>query len=182
MSDTITINEYIYNSLNESNTSDIANASKQYTISIANLIEILNSIETSNNVEAICYSIGLSNPFIRANAAKYSITYKSIFKGNCVYDNANYILNIIKCIKNPKTDSRTQQSIIYIKLKIYEFIRKETYNNELSEWIGMLAGLMLYFSEIDDINFINSIKTTQYNDISALMNNITISRIISTIH
>ena len=38
-------------------------------------------------------------------------------------------------------------------MKLYEFKQKKQFDNVTSEWIGILSGIMLYFDEIDEQNY-----------------------------
>jgi hypothetical protein len=38
-------------------------------------------------------------------------------------------------------------------MKIYEFKEKKQFDNASAEWIGILSGIFLYFDEIDEQNY-----------------------------
>ena len=130
-----------------------------YTITMNEFIKTLNNIKTSKNAIDICRSIGLSNPLLRSYALQYGLTYKYVFKGINLSSVSTNILTAIKLTPNPIYDShKIKNAIAYIKWKIYEIQRINQYNNVVAEWIGMLAGLILYFDEVDEENN----KTTFY--------------------
>jgi len=149
----VTINEY--------------NPNKQYNISIYKFIDILNSIETSKNALDICNSICCNIINIRQKALDFGLTYKNIFNGDNNSYNARKVLEIINCSVNPTINIKTYKSLCYVKWKIYEINEKniklinndEDDKNNISEWIGVLAGLILYFDELDETNF----NTTKYS-------------------
>jgi len=129
-------------------------------------IDIINSIDTSKNALDICNSIKCNNIEIRQKALEYGFTYKNIFNG---YDNSNdakKFLDIVSCKSKPKINS-IKKTINFIKWQIYEINQKNIKNkaydininkldNNISEWIGSLSGLVLYFDEIDFMNFNNT--------------------------
>jgi len=129
-------------------------------------LDKLNSIEISKNALDICNSIGCQNREIREKALEYGITYKNVFNGDNTSSNSKKILEIINCDIKPKINNKTFKTIIYIKWKIHEInlvnLKNKSYDNNndnISEWIGLLAGLVLYFDELDNINF----NTTRYS-------------------
>ena len=152
----ITINEY--------------NPDRKHDISIYKFADLLNSIATSENALDICKSMNCNDIDIHQKALEYGLTYKNIFNGDNKSLNAKRVLDIIKCDVKPKINVKTYKSISYIKWKIIELYKKskithkdkDNKSDELPEWIGVLAGLILYFKEIDELNF-NT--TTYFKDI-----------------
>jgi len=129
-------------------------------------LDKLNAIEISKNALDICNSIGCQNREIREKALEYGITYKNVFNGDNTSSNSKKILEIINCDAKPKINNKTFKSISYVKCKINEInlanLKNKSYDNNndnISEWIGLLAGLVLYFDELDNINF----NTTRYS-------------------
>ena len=148
----VTINEY--------------NPNYKYDISIYIFLDILNSFETSKNALDICNSLNCNDIEIRQKALDFGLTYKNIFNGDNTSLNARKVLEIINCDAKPKINIKTIKSICYVKWKIFEINEKhkkenKKYNVEdnISEWIGVLAGLVLYFDELDEINY----NTTKYS-------------------
>jgi hypothetical protein len=148
------------------------NPDKNYDISIYVFIDILNSIETSKNALDICNTIGCNDIEIRQKALEYGLTYKNIFNGDNTSYNARKVLETIECDTNPKINTKTFKSICFVKWKIYEKnetqkknrIKNRTKNSDenednISEWIGLLSGLVLYFDELDETNY----NTTRYS-------------------
>lgn len=138
---------------------------KKYEISIYKFIDILNSIEMSKNALDICNKLGCNNLEIRQKSLDFGLTYKNIFSGDNNSYNAKKVLSIINCDVKPKINVKTYKSICYIKWKIYEInlknLKNKLYDNiniydNISEWIGVLAGLLLYFDELDNINYNNT--------------------------
>jgi len=159
---------YNYNPDNRQVTIYEYNPDKSYEISIYIFIDILNSIEISKNALCICNSIGCDDINIRQNALDFGLTYKNIFNGDNTTNNAKKILEIINCDVKPKINIKTYKSVCYVKWKIYEINEKNKIKNKnrnnttvdnLSEWIGVLAGFVLYFDEIDVANH----NTTRYS-------------------
>ena len=158
-----------YNSTSDIDTRQVTiyehNPDKKYDISIYKFIDILNSFEISKNALDICNSINCNDIDIRQKSLDYGLTYKNIFNGNNKTSNARKVLQIIGCDSNPKINIKTYKSICYVKWKIYEINEKNKKKNKindddnLSEWIGVLAGLVLYFDELDQINF----NTSRYS-------------------
>jgi hypothetical protein len=140
----ITINEY--------------NPDKKYDISVYKFSDLLNSFVTSKNALEICNSIGCNSIEIQQKSLEYGLTYKNVFNGDNNSAAAKKVLDIIKCDIKPKTSSKTFKSISYIKWKIIEFNKKIPKTDEIAEWIGLLAGLVLYFDELDELNY----NTTTY--------------------
>ena len=140
----ITINEY--------------NPVKKYDISIYKFADLLNSFVTSKNALDICNSLGCDNIDIQQKSLDYGLTYKNVFNGDNNSVSARKVLDIIKCDIKPKINVKTFKSISYIKWKIIEFNKKIPKSDEISEWIGLLAGLVLYFDELDELNY----NTTSY--------------------
>ena len=138
------------------------NPDKKYDISIYIFLDILNSIEISKNALDICNTLGCNDIEIRQKSLDFGLTYKNIFNGENKSYNARKVLEIINCDTNPKINIKTFNSICFIKWKIYEINEKNKrrYKNNknikdednMSEWIGVLAGLVLYFDELDEIN------------------------------
>ena len=143
----VTINEY--------------NPNKTYDISIYKFVDILNTIEASKNAIDICNNLHCNNTDIKQKALDYGLTYKNIFNGDNNSFNARKVLEIIKCEIKPKINIKTFKTICYVKWKIYEISNKYKQinnhyyndNDNISEWIGVLAGLILYFDELDEINY-----------------------------
>ena len=139
------------------------NPDKKNDISIYIFLDILNSIVISKNALDICNSIGCNDVEIRQKALNFGLTYKNIFNGDNKSYNARKVLEIINCDVNPKINIKTFTSICFIKWKIYEINEKnkKKYKNNknikdddnISEWIGVLSGLVLYFDELDEINY-----------------------------
>ena len=135
---------------------------KNYDISIYIFLDILNSIEISKNALDICNNIGCNDIEIRQKALDFGLTYKNIFNGENKSYNARKVLEIIGCDTNPKLNGKTFNSICFVKWKIFEANEKNKKTNQknksndddnISEWIGVLAGLVLYFDELDEINY-----------------------------
>ena len=146
------------------------NPDKKYDISIYVFIDILNTIETSKNALDICNSISCNDIEIRQKALDYGLTYKNIFNGENTSFNARKVLEIINSIAKPKININTFKTLSYIKWKIFEIneknkikkINKNIKNideDNMLEWIGVLAGLVLYFDELDETNY----NTTRYS-------------------
>jgi len=141
------------------------NPDKKYDISIYIFIDILNSIDMSKNALDICNSINCNNIEIRQKSLDFGLTYKNIFNGENSSYNARKVLEIIKCDTKPKINIKTFKSVCYVKWKIYEINEKYKKRNNnkdednISEWIGLLAGLVLYFDELDEMNY----NTTKYS-------------------
>lgn len=125
-------------------------------------LSILNSIKTSKNALDICNSIGCMNPKIRSFALQYGLTYKNVFNGNDNSQTSKPVLSIIDCKQKPIFNKKIFKSISIIKWNIYEFKKNKNFNQLCGEWIGVLAGLALYFDELDE-NAFN--KTQYYQDI-----------------
>lgn len=148
------------------------NPDKKYDISIYIFLDILNSIEISKNALDICNNIGCDDIEIRQKALDFGLTYKNIFNGDNKSHNARKVLDIISCDSNPVLNIKTFKSICFIKWKIFEANEKTKRNknryknknkvnddDNISEWIGVLAGLVLYFDEVDETNY----NTTKYS-------------------
>ena len=143
------------------------NPDKNYDISIYVFLDILNSIEISKNALDICNSIKYDDIEIRQKALDFGLTYKNIFNGDNKSHNAKKVLNIIGCDVKPIINVKTFKSVCFVKCKIFEIKeinkknknKKSSDNDNISEWIGVLAGLVLYFDEIDEINY----NTTKYS-------------------
>lgn len=146
------------------------NPDRSYDISIYVFNDILNSIEISKNALDICNNIGCDDIEIRQKALNYGLTYKNIFNGDDKSYNARKVLDIIGCDVKPIVNIKTFKSICFIKWKIFEANEKNKKNriiyknrsnddDNISEWIGVLAGLVLYFDELDEINY----NTTRYS-------------------
>jgi hypothetical protein len=165
--DTINIKQkiYEYNPDKRQITIYEYNPNKKYEISIYIFLDILNKIEISKNALDICNSINCNDIDIRQKALDYGLTYKNIFNGDNTSLNARKVLEIIKCDTKPKINIKTFKSICYIKWKIYEINEKQKKKNNykdednISEWIGVLSGLVLYFDELDESNY----NTTRYS-------------------
>jgi hypothetical protein len=140
----ITINEY--------------NPDKKHDISVYKFSDLLNSFATSKNALDICNSIGCNSIEIQQKSLDYGLTYKNVFNGDNNSSSAKKVLDIIKCDIKPKLIVKTYKSISYIKWKIIEFNKKNPKPDEIAEWIGLLAGLVLYFDELDELNY----NTTTY--------------------
>ncbi len=140
----ITINEY--------------NPDRKYEISIYKFADLLNSFVTSKNALDICNSIGCNSIEMQQKSLDYGLTYKNVFNGDNTSVSAKKVLDIIKCDIKPKLIVKTYKSISYIKWKIIEFNKKIPKPDEIAEWIGLLAGLVLYFDELDELNY----NTTTY--------------------
>ena len=140
------------------------NPNRKYDISIYVFIDILNSFEISKNALDICNSINCNDINIRQKAMEYALTYKNVFNSDNNSLNARKVLTMIKCDVKPKINTKTLKSVCHIKWKIYEINEKNKKRNDnkdednISEWIGLLAGLVLYFDELDEINY----NTTRY--------------------
>ena len=134
------------------------NPDKTYEISIYKFADLLNSFVTSKNALDICNSIGCNSIEIQQKSLDYGLTYKNVFNGDNKSSSAKKVLDIIKCDIKPKIILKTYKSISYIKWKIIEFNKKTPKTDEIAEWIGLLAGLVLYFDELDELNY----NTTTY--------------------
>jgi hypothetical protein len=149
------------------------NPDKKIDISVYIFLDILNSIAISKNALDICNSIECHDLEIRQKALNFGLTYKNIFNGDNKSYNARKVLDIINCDVNPKINIKTFTSICFIKWKIYEINEKnkKKYKNNrnnknikddddnISEWVGVLSGLVLYFDELDESNY----NTTIYS-------------------
>lgn len=125
---------------------------KTNTISINEFIDILNSIPSSKNAMDICNAIGLTDIYCKIYALQYSITYKELFKGKNINDNSTKLLKSIGFDDKIIINNKIYENIMYIKTKLYEFKQKQQCDNLSAEWIGILAGIILYFDEIDEQN------------------------------
>ena len=112
----------------------------------------INNIPSSKNAIDICNAMGFIDPRNRAYATIYSIGYKNIFKGINKSSRSIAILKLIGIEENPTVNDCLTNNIIFIKTKLYGFKKNRQYDNTSAEWIGILAGLMLYFDELDEIN------------------------------
>jgi len=126
---------------------------KSYDISIYDFVNILNKIASSKNAIDICRSINLKDPILRSHSLVYTLTYKCVFKGESSSYSAKEALNMLKCNAKPVFNEKTILLITTIKWKIFEQTQKQNFDNETAEWIGILAGLMLYFDELDENNY-----------------------------
>jgi hypothetical protein len=126
---------------------------KNHTISINEFITTLNSIPSSKNSIEICNAIGLTDIYCKNYALQYSITYKEIFKGKNINDNSLKLLKTIGFDDKIIINNKLYKNIMYIKIKIDEFKQKQQFDNVTAEWIGILSGIMLYFDEIDEQNY-----------------------------
>lgn len=124
-----------------------------HTINISEFVDILNSIPSSKNAIDICNSLGIYDVYCKNYAVQYSITYYDIFKGKNKNNNALQILNTIGFDKKIIFNNNIIRNIIYIKTKLYEFKEKQQFDNVSAEWIGILAGIYLYFDNIDEQNY-----------------------------
>ena len=140
----ITINEY--------------NPDKSHDITVYKFSDLLNSFVTSKNALDICNSICCNSIEIHQKSLDYGLTYKNVFNGDNNSASAKKVLDIIKCDTNPKINNKTYKSVSYIKWKIIEFNKTLAKSDEIAEWIGLLAGLVLYFDELDELNY----NTTTY--------------------
>ena len=152
---TVNINKYINNGFDING--NIIYNEINCTININEFINILNSISSSKNAIEICNSLGnFNNKYYKNLAVQYSITYKKLFKDQ----NKNYkSLQILRSIGFDDVitvNNNIIRNIIYIKTKLYEFKQKQQIDNIVAEWIGILAGLFLYFDEIDERNYNNT--------------------------
>ena len=127
--------------------------SKSHTIGINEFISILNSIPSSKNALDICNAIGITDIYCKNFALQYSITYKEIFKGKNINENSLKLLKNIDFDDKIIINNKIYKNIMYIKTKIYEFKQTQQFDNISAEWIGILAGIMLYFDEIDEQNY-----------------------------
>ena len=146
------------------------NPDRQYEISINKFLEILNNIPTSSNAVDICKYINhnlydTDIPKFETISTRYSETYKNIFNGNKNSESEQRILHIINCDVKPKINKKTFDSVKYIKMKIHEFMNKKQFDNLTAEWIGVLAGLVMYFKNVDEFNFN---KTNFANEINKI--------------
>lgn len=133
---------------------------KKYDISIYIFIDILNTIITSKNALCICNSIYCDDIDLRQKSLNFGLTYKNIFNGDNKTTDARNVLDLINCDIKPRLNNKTYNSIVLIKWKIYEINEKNKkinknnrFDETISEWIGLLAGLVLYFDELDVINY-----------------------------
>jgi len=145
-----------------------SNPDKTYSISIHKFVDILNSVATSKNALDICNSIGCMDPKIRSYALQYGLTYKNIFSCNDKTDCGKHILKLIETTDKPQFNNKIFKTITIIKWKLYDFKKNNNYNQLCGEWIGVLAGLILYFDELDE----NAFNKTQYS--KEICRNITI--------
>ena len=127
--------------------------SNNQIIGIYEFIDILNSIPSSKNAIEICNAIGLTDIYCKKFALQYSITYKEIFKGKNINDNSLNLLKNIGFDDKIIINNKIYNNIMYIKIKLYEYKQKKQFDNVSSEWIGILAGICLYFDEIDEQNY-----------------------------
>ena len=135
------------------------NPEKQYDFSIYKYSDLLNSITTSKNALDICNSIECNNIDVQQKSLEYGLTYKNVFNGDNTSISAKDALKIINCDVKPIVNIKTYKSISYIKWKIIENYKAKKINNDIAEWIGLLAGLVLYFDELDELN----LNTTTYS-------------------
>jgi hypothetical protein len=108
------------------------------------------------------------DPKIRSYALQYGLTYKNIFSGNDKSEEGKNILKLIECTANPSFNTKIFKTINIIKWKLYDFKKYNNCNQLFGEWIGVLAGLILYFDELDE----NAFNKTQYS--KEICRNITI--------
>jgi hypothetical protein len=142
------------------------NPDKTHVIPISKYIEILNTFPISTNALDICNYVGCNEAELRSYALQYGITYKNVFKGKTTCDNSKQILKTIGSEIKPKVNKKTYKSIAFIKWKLYEFKIKKEYNKTLSEWVGVLIGMLFYFTELDELNYN---KTTYVKDLCKTM-------------
>ena len=144
---------------------------RTFSISIYDYIEFVNGIKASNNALDICNNLGITKPDQRSLALQYSITYKKIFKGIDITEDIKLILKTINCDVKPVINSKTITSICYITWKLNDYKNKQIFNIHTVEWVGMLAGLVMYFNEVDELtsntnkNSIESTRDYVVNDI-----------------
>lgn len=139
---------------------------KTHDITIYKFVDLVNYIISSKNVLDICNNLNCHNFDMREKATEFCLIYKNIFHGKNMSASSRDFLQIINCDVKPIINTKTYKSVSYIKWKIYESNKKKNISkekeNDLAEWIGALAGILLYFDELDEINFNN---TTYYRDI-----------------
>ena len=134
---------------------------KSYDISVNEYTYLLNGITItpmSKNALEICNILGCTDIELRCLASQYTICYKYIFNGENINENSKTILKNIECGIKPRINKEIYKSIILLKWKLYEYKKNKSFNKISSEWIGVLAGLIYYFDEIDEFNN----KSTNY--------------------
>ena len=152
--------------------------SNQIEINMSNFIDKINLIPASKNVVDISKSIELTNIDLISSAAMESTIYKTALKGENKEFAYKFMIKKINCDINPIMDNKLKQSIAIIKWQIYNFMiqRKEKQLNtptyiefdiSISKWVGLLAGICLYFDEIDEVNYK---QTTFLNDVCVPLN------------
>jgi len=152
--------------------------SNKEEINMSDFIEKINLIPASKNVVDISKSIELTNIDLISSAAMESTIYKSALKGENKEFTYKIMIKKINCDINPIMGNKLKQSIAIIKWQIYNFMiqRKEKQINQkkyiefdiaISKWLGILAGICLYFDEIDETN---CKQTTFLNDVCLPLN------------
>jgi hypothetical protein len=129
------------------------------TVSLQEYVNGINSFELSMDALAICNQLGVSKENHWTIAVKSAINYLEALRGNSLNKKERDLLLYYNIGFVPEFSNGLRKNIAYIKWMLFASSKLRNFDDEFASFVGLLAGVCLYFNEKDLINEQNGRRT-----------------------
>ena len=133
-------------------TKQVADGNSFITIGISQYIEGVNSMPLSMDALAMANYLGVSNINLLKIAVKEAITFLEALRGTNIDQKARSMLIYYNIGLAPSFNASLRESVAYIKWILTASAKHKNFTDDFASLVGLLAGVCLYFNEIDLLN------------------------------
>ncbi len=135
-------------------------------ITIETYVEGINSFELTVDALELCNRLGVRNQNHWNIAVQSAAKFLNALRGVVSMNNKEQdLLNYYKIGLVPVYSKNIRKNIAYIKWMLSASAKANNFDDEFATYVGMLAGICLYFNEIDVMNASNRNNTQHYRDL-----------------
>ena len=121
-------------------------------ITIETYVEGINSFTLSMDALEICNQLGVKSQIHWTIAVQSALKFLDVLRGVSINKKERDLLIYYDIGLSPIYSSNLRKSIAYIKWVLAASSKMNNINDEFATYVGLLAGVCLYFNEIDVIN------------------------------
>jgi hypothetical protein len=134
-------------------------------ITIDQYIEVINSFELSMDALELCNIMGVTTENHWTIAVRSTLKFLEALRGTSISKLEIDLLMYYDIGISPVYSSTMRKSIAYIKWMLIASVKQNNINDEFARYVGLLAGVCLYFNEMDVINASTGKITKNYRDL-----------------
>ena len=121
-------------------------------IAIEQYVEGINSFTLSMDALEICNQLGVKSQNHWTVAVQSALKFLDVLRGKAINKNERDLLIYYDIGLSPVYSSTLRKSIAYIKWMLTASAKHNNITEEFARYVGLLAGVCLYFNELDVIN------------------------------